>query len=226
MSGGRIEFGLGAGWNDVEHAQLGLPFPEIAERGDMLEENLEVLLRPVGRARRLVVRGQARPDPGRPVLPEAGRRARPARRCRTARRDRGSSSAAEGPPRSMRIAARYADEFNLSSSSPDVARTKYGAARRGVRGGRPRPGDDDPLGDVGGADRARPRTSCGARQQRAAAATSATSTRARTGSHERRDRWVFGTPDEARARSSATPRRERSGSCSRTSCRATWRWST
>ena len=44
MSGGRIEFGLGAGWHDVEHAQLGLPFPEISERGDMLEENLEVLL--------------------------------------------------------------------------------------------------------------------------------------------------------------------------------------
>ena len=43
-----------------------------------------------------------------------------------------------GTPRSMRIAARYADEFNLSSSSPDVARTKFGAARRGVRGGRPR----------------------------------------------------------------------------------------
>ena len=29
MSGGRVEFGLGAGWNDEEHAQLGLPFPEI-----------------------------------------------------------------------------------------------------------------------------------------------------------------------------------------------------
>ena len=44
MSGGRIEFGLGAGWHDVEHAELGLPFPEISERGDMLEENLAVLL--------------------------------------------------------------------------------------------------------------------------------------------------------------------------------------
>ena len=44
MSGGRVEFGLGAGWNDVEHRQLGLPFPEIRERGDMLEESLQVLL--------------------------------------------------------------------------------------------------------------------------------------------------------------------------------------
>src|SRR3954471_17342687 len=43
MSGGRVEFGLGAGWNDDEHAQLGLPFPEIGERGDLLEEQLQVL---------------------------------------------------------------------------------------------------------------------------------------------------------------------------------------
>src|SRR4029078_3206801 len=44
MSGGRIEFGLGAGWHDIEHAELGLPFPPIEVRGDMLEENLEVVL--------------------------------------------------------------------------------------------------------------------------------------------------------------------------------------
>ncbi len=28
MSGGRIEVGVGAGWNDLEHRQLGLPFPQ------------------------------------------------------------------------------------------------------------------------------------------------------------------------------------------------------
>src|SRR5438093_2100653 len=44
MSGGRIEFGLGAGWNDDEHRQHGFPFPEIAERADMLEEQLDILL--------------------------------------------------------------------------------------------------------------------------------------------------------------------------------------
>jgi alkanesulfonate monooxygenase SsuD/methylene tetrahydromethanopterin reductase-like flavin-dependent oxidoreductase (luciferase family) len=43
MSGGRVEFGLGAGWNDEEHHQLGLPFPEIGERADMLEEHFAVL---------------------------------------------------------------------------------------------------------------------------------------------------------------------------------------
>src|ERR1044071_326895 len=34
MSGGRVEFGLGAAWNEIEHRQLGLPFPEIGERAD------------------------------------------------------------------------------------------------------------------------------------------------------------------------------------------------
>src|SRR4029079_14951141 len=43
MSGGRVEFGLGAGWNDAEPSRLGLPFPEIADRADMLEEHFAVL---------------------------------------------------------------------------------------------------------------------------------------------------------------------------------------
>src|SRR5207247_10556413 len=43
MSGGRLEFGLGAGWSEGEHRGLGLPFPEIKERADMLEEQLAEL---------------------------------------------------------------------------------------------------------------------------------------------------------------------------------------
>ena len=43
---------------------------------------------------------------------------------------------------------------------------------------------------------------------------------------ERRDRWIIGTPDQARDPDrGASRRRVRSGSCSRTSCPATWRWS-
>ena len=37
LSAGRFEVGLGAGWNEEEHRQLGLPFPEIKERADLLE---------------------------------------------------------------------------------------------------------------------------------------------------------------------------------------------
>ena len=127
MSGGRIEFGLGAGWNEAEHRQLGLPFPPIGERADLMEEQFAVLHglwgqpdgwsfsgrhvhvegatfhpKPVSRSGRGTFDGVARPR-----LLTGG----------------------EGSPRSMRIAARYADEFNLSSSSPHTAATKFAELR-------------------------------------------------------------------------------------------------
>src|SRR5919202_3718360 len=43
MSGGRIEVGVGAGWNDSEHRRYGSPFPPIEERAEMLEETLAIL---------------------------------------------------------------------------------------------------------------------------------------------------------------------------------------
>src|SRR4026207_1304474 len=43
MSGGRVEGGVGAGWNDIEHSQLGLPFPDIKERADLMEDQLAIL---------------------------------------------------------------------------------------------------------------------------------------------------------------------------------------
>ena len=43
MSGGRVEVGVGAGWNDLEHAEHGIPYPDTVERVDMLEEELRIL---------------------------------------------------------------------------------------------------------------------------------------------------------------------------------------
>jgi F420-dependent oxidoreductase-like protein len=125
MSGGRVEFGLGAGWNEAEHRQLGLPFPPIGERADMLEEQLAVLHglweQPDGwsfeGAHVTIDDALFRPKPvsrpGRPVGANGASRPR-------------LLVGGEGSPRSFRIAARYADEFNLSSSSPETARTKFG----------------------------------------------------------------------------------------------------
>jgi F420-dependent oxidoreductase-like protein len=126
MSGGRIEFGLGAGWNDLEHRQLGLPFPEIGERADMLEEHFAVLRGLWGEpdgwsfsGKHVTIEDASfHPKPiaraGRPVGPNGASRPR-------------LLAGGEGSPRSIRIAARYADEFNLSSSSPDTARAKFAA---------------------------------------------------------------------------------------------------
>jgi F420-dependent oxidoreductase-like protein len=44
ISGGRVELGLGAGWNAREHAANGFPFPDLRTRLDVLEEQLEIVL--------------------------------------------------------------------------------------------------------------------------------------------------------------------------------------
>jgi alkanesulfonate monooxygenase SsuD/methylene tetrahydromethanopterin reductase-like flavin-dependent oxidoreductase (luciferase family) len=43
LAGGRLDLGLGAGWNQVEFEENGLPFPAPGERLAMLEEALGVL---------------------------------------------------------------------------------------------------------------------------------------------------------------------------------------
>ncbi len=127
MSGGRVEVGVGAGWHAAEHRRHGFPFPEIAERADMLEETLEILHglwdEPDGWSfigeHYAIEDALFRPKPGslpwrnggRPPLIVGG----------------------EGSPRSFRIAARFADEFNLSSASPQVATQKFAALDETLR---------------------------------------------------------------------------------------------
>jgi F420-dependent oxidoreductase-like protein len=116
MSGGRVEVGLGAGWNEAEHREYGFPFPPIDQRAEMLEEQLEI------------VRGLwDGPDgwsfPGRHYQVDGALfRARPA--------EVGGRLpiivGGEGRPRSLRIAARWADEFNVTSSGPEQVAEVYG----------------------------------------------------------------------------------------------------
>jgi F420-dependent oxidoreductase-like protein len=42
LSGGRSYFGIGAAWDDEEHLALGVPFPPVKERFELLEETLRV----------------------------------------------------------------------------------------------------------------------------------------------------------------------------------------
>jgi F420-dependent oxidoreductase-like protein len=125
MSGGRLEVGVGAGWNDLEHRQLGLPFPPIKERADLLEDQLAILHglwgepdgwsydgHQVSIAEAIFVPKPV-DVPGRPRTTIGGARPR-------------ILVGGEGSPRSYRLAARYADEFNLSSASgPDQIRAVY-----------------------------------------------------------------------------------------------------
>src|ERR1700733_9588041 len=42
LSGGRSMLGLGAAWYDREHTALGIPYPPLRERFEMLEETLQI----------------------------------------------------------------------------------------------------------------------------------------------------------------------------------------
>ena len=85
MSGGRVEVGVGAGWNDGEHAAYGLRFPDISERADMLEETLRSSTasgrgRTAGPSRARTGRWMARcSDPSPRASPSVRRAARPGR---------------------------------------------------------------------------------------------------------------------------------------------------
>ena len=115
MSGGRVELGVGAGWNEVEHLGLGLAFPAIRERADMLEDELAILHglweQPDGWSydgnQFRVEQSSFHPKPVQlphPPIIVGG----------------------EGSPRSLRLAARYADEYNMSNSSPEQCAEAFG----------------------------------------------------------------------------------------------------
>ncbi len=196
MSGGRIEVGLGAGWHEAEHRRYGLPFPDITVRADMLEEQLAILhglwTEPDGWSfpGKHYTIGDAlfRPKPvdapGRPKTASGAVRPR-------------IIVGGDGKPRSMRIAARYADEFNLSSANAATVGAKYAALAEACRAAGRDPATMTRSAMAGvliGTDR-------GEIQRREKGLLAALGVKAGDDAwlEERRTRWVMGTPDDARA---------------------------
>jgi F420-dependent oxidoreductase-like protein len=110
ISAGRVEVGMGAGWNEAEHRRYGFPFPPTRERMDIFAEQLEIVHRQwksepfsfEGEHYRLVD-SDPRPRPVQsphPPLIVGGR----------------------GRRRSVALAARWADEYNAVSATPDECR--------------------------------------------------------------------------------------------------------
>jgi F420-dependent oxidoreductase-like protein len=186
MSGGRIEVAVGAGWNDAEHAQLGLAFPEISERADLMEDELQIL-------HGLWEQPDGWSFEGRQVrIVDAGFHPKPVQRPHPP-----IIVGGEGSPRSVRMAARYANEYNMSSSGPDSCAEAFGRLdAECVRIGR------DPksvarsvmAGLLMGADEAE----VARRVEAQLAMVRAAETNAAAWFEARRPRWIAGTPDQAR----------------------------
>ncbi|HEY7133859.1 MAG TPA: LLM class F420-dependent oxidoreductase [Acidimicrobiia bacterium] len=104
MSGGRVELGLGSGWNDEEHRAYGIPFPPTPVRFEMLEEQLEIVTglwgTPVGE--RFSFSGKHYAVRDSPALPKPVQQPRPP-----------IVIGGYGQRRTPKLAARFASEFNL-----------------------------------------------------------------------------------------------------------------
>lgn len=110
ISGGRVELGIGAGWWEREHEAYGFELPPIGPRMDALEEQLQL------------IGGQWEDGP----FSLAGRfwsvenldaQPKPVQRPRPP-----LILGAKGGPRSLRLAARFADEYNTVFLLPDEVR--------------------------------------------------------------------------------------------------------
>ncbi|MEU8800148.1 LLM class F420-dependent oxidoreductase [Spirillospora sp. NPDC048819] len=104
MSGGRVDLGIGTGWFEQEHTAYGIPFPSLGERFERLEEQVRILTglwgTPAGET--FAFSGEHYTLADSPALPKPAQ--------------------AGGPPiiiggfglkRTPRLAARYADEYNV-----------------------------------------------------------------------------------------------------------------
>ncbi|MEV6953347.1 LLM class F420-dependent oxidoreductase [Streptomyces sp. NPDC051183] len=117
MSGGRIELGLGAGWFEEEHKAYGIPFP--AERMARLEEQLAIVtgLWATEPGAAFDYAGRHYQVENSPALPKPAQAKVPV------------LIGGHGARRTPRLAARYADEFNMPFASVEDSRRQFARVR-------------------------------------------------------------------------------------------------
>lgn len=120
MSGGRVDFGLGAGWFEEEHKAYGIPFPSLGERFDRLEESLAVITglweTPSGET--FSHDGKYYPIVDSPALPKPVQSPRPP-----------ILIGGGGKKRTPALAVKYADEFNIPFASLADTDAQFGRVR-------------------------------------------------------------------------------------------------
>jgi F420-dependent oxidoreductase-like protein len=106
MSGGRLEFGLGAGWKEVEYRAYGYEFPDAPTRITQMVETLEICTR-LWKEPKATYRGKHYRIEDAVSSPKPLQRPLPI-------------WIGGAMPRVMRIAAKYANWFNMSNPSDPV----------------------------------------------------------------------------------------------------------
>ncbi|MDQ0695202.1 F420-dependent oxidoreductase-like protein [Streptomyces sp. W4I9-2] len=117
MSGGRVELGLGAGWFEQEHKAYGIPFPK--EKFGRLEEQLAIITglweTEVGTT--FSYDGTYYQLTDSPALPKPAQAKVPV------------LIGGHGATRTPRLAAQYADEFNIPFASLEDTEKQFGRVR-------------------------------------------------------------------------------------------------
>src|SRR4029453_3882727 len=107
VSGGRVELGLGAGWHEGEHRAYGFEFPPTPVRMERLAEQLELVTRS-WTEEAFSFSGRHYQVQDLRALPKPVQRPRPTLLV-------GGGAG----PRSLALAARFADEYNTTGALPD-----------------------------------------------------------------------------------------------------------
>ncbi|MBF6328495.1 LLM class F420-dependent oxidoreductase [Nocardia transvalensis] len=116
MSGGRVDFGFGAGWYDDEHTAYGIPLPEVKERFDRYAEQLEIItgLWETKEGETFDFAGKHYRLTDSPALPKPAQSPRPP-----------VIIGGAGKKRTPALAARFAQEFNLPFVDPATAAAQF-----------------------------------------------------------------------------------------------------
>ncbi len=187
MSGGRVDVAVGAGWNEEEHRDLGLPFPDITQRADLLEDELQILHGLWEHPSGWSFRGKQLSLDNTSFNPSPVQRPHPP-----------IIVGGDGKPRSIRLAARYADEYNMSNNGAEVCAIAFRRLDEECRAIGRDPASITRSAMVGlliGRDEAEVNRRAAELIEFVGAGTTADEWL-----EQRRPRWVLGTPDQARTR--------------------------
>ena len=116
MSAGRVEVGIGAGWYEAEHTAYGIPFPPVGERFARLEEQLSIVtgLWDTKLGEEFDFQGDYYSLTACPALPKPVQRPHPP-----------LIVGGKGPHWTPRLAARFADEYNVPFAPLAVCESQF-----------------------------------------------------------------------------------------------------